>query len=358
MGAHHKGPGKVAQGNQTLDQLIAEQPASILGTQVADQFANRLPFLLKVLDVKDMLSIQVHPSKKAAEIGYAEEEKKGIDRSAPDRNYRDDNHKPELGVALTDFYLLHGFKPEEEIERAITQVPGWGGLLPAFERGGVKELYRTVMEADQARLDSWLNPLVDSLGPESNYDRSQPEFWAARAVAQYSKDGHHDRGLFSIYWFNIVHLTPGQGIFQDAGIPHAYLEGVCIELMANSDNVLRGGLTPKHIDVPELLDKTKFHAKSVEKLLPKPSSHEGWLHYPTPAPDFQLYLAQLHEGGKVEVDTTKGGPAILLLLTGEAQGIREKVLLNETQRTVFVPAGERFTLQGLSETTIYRASVS
>ena len=358
MGAHHKGPGQLGDTGKTLAELVKRQPVDLLGAEVAKQFDNRLPFLLKVLDVKDMLSIQVHPSKKAAEKGYAEEEQKGIDRGAPNRNYRDDNHKPELGVALTDFYLLHGFKSEKEIKGAITQVPGWSGLLPAFQKGGVKELYRTVMEADQAQLDSWLTPLVESLGPESDYDRSQPEFWAARAVTQYSKDGHHDRGLFSIYWFNIVHLTPGQGVFQDAGIPHAYLEGVCIELMANSDNVLRGGLTPKHIDVPELLDKTQFHAKSVEKLLPVPSQQQGWLHYPTPAPDFQLYLTQIHEGEQVEVDTTAGGPAILLLLTGEAQGLQENVLLNEEQRTVFVPAGQRFTLQGLKETTIYRASVS
>ena len=358
MGTHHKGPAKLMGSDYTLADLIHNNPTQQLGQEVAERFANRLPFLLKVLDVNDMLSIQVHPTKAAAEKGFAEEDAKRIDRSAPNRNYRDDNHKPELGVALTDFYLLHGFKSEEEIKRAMTQVPGWSGLLPALERGGVKELYRTVMEADQGQLDSWLNPLVESLGPESDYDRSQPEFWAARAIEQYSENGHHDRGLFSIYWFNIVHLTPGQGVFQDAGIPHAYLEGVCIELMANSDNVLRGGLTPKHIDVPELLDNTRFEAKAVEKLLPQASTHEGWSHYPTPAPDFQLYLTQIHQGGKVEVDTTKGGPSILLLLTGEAQGIQEEVALSVDHRTVFVPAGQKFTLQGLKETTMYRASVT
>ena len=257
MGAHHKGPAELRGEGGTLEELISAAPQDVLGTRVAGRFDARLPFLFKILDVKDMLSIQVHPTKAAAEAGFAREEKDGPERNAPDRNYRDDNHKPELGVALTDFYLLHGFKSSEAIAEALTQVPGWDGLRAVLDKSGVKGLYRHVMELAQPALDRLLQPLVDSLQSEDRYTRDQPEFWAARAVRQYTREGHHDRGLFSIYWFNILHLTPGEGIFQDAGIPHAYLEGVCIELMANSDNVLRGGLTPKHIDVPRA---TREHA--------------------------------------------------------------------------------------------------
>ncbi|NJC25258.1 mannose-6-phosphate isomerase, class I [Neolewinella antarctica] len=355
MGAHAKGPGVIAGSSQNLEEAIQQDPGTLLGTKVAAKFSNKLPFLFKVLDVNDMLSIQVHPTKEAAEKGFAAEEESGPDRSAPDRNYRDDNHKPELGVALTDFYLLHGFRSEAEIRKTLETVPGWADLLTVLDRQGVKGLYQRVMEASQDRVDELLGKLVASLGPESNYTRDQTEFWAARAVTQYSKDGHHDRGMFSVYWFNIVHLTPGQGVFQDAGIPHAYLEGVCIELMANSDNVLRGGLTPKHIDVPELLDKTITTAVNPKKLVPEPSG-DGWLHYPTPAPDFHLSLAQIHNGGSVTV-AGDDGPSILLLLKGALQSVDGQVELNEKARTVFVPANESISFNALTETVLYRASV-
>lgn len=352
MGAHPKGAATLSDGGN-LEELIQGDPTGTLGKVVAERFQGRLPFLFKVLDVKDMLSIQVHPSKKEAEEGFALEEKNGPERSAPDRNYRDDNHKPELGVALTDFYLLHGFQSEAVIRGILESVPGWESLITTFDTKGVKGLYQEVMDADQERVDALLAPLVASLDTEEAYNREQPEFWAARAVNQYTKDGHHDRGMFSIYWFNIVHLKPGEGIFQDAGIPHAYLEGVCLELMANSDNVLRGGLTPKHIDVPELLDKTITEPVAPKKLLPEPAGG-GWHYYPTPVPDFALSLTQLHESGKVEIDTS-GGPAMLLLLTGSVQGVDEEINLDEHNRTVFIPAGSKLTLQALQETTLYRA---
>ncbi|MEL7161278.1 MAG: mannose-6-phosphate isomerase, class I, partial [Bacteroidota bacterium] len=178
--------------------------------------------------------------------------------------------------------------------------------------------------------------------------------WVRRAAQQYGKDGHHDRGIFSIYWFNIVHLRPGQGIFQDAGIPHAYLEGVCVELMANSDNVLRGGLTPKHIDVPELLDKTDCSAV-VPDLLTPVMQFGGWRRYATPAPDFSLSVGDAKAGDYLTVDTTEG-PVILLLLRGGVTG-PNGLQLSETARTVLVPAYRQFTMQVLEDTTLYLAEV-
>lgn len=354
LGTHPKGPAEIVGQDQTLDQYVADDPERILGKDVVKRFGG-LPFLLKILDVKDMLSIQVHPTKEAAEIGFAREEENGPDRSAPDRNYRDDNHKPELGVALTDFYLLHGFRSEAAIRETLNIVPGWAELEKALDNGGVKNLYRHVMEADRTDVNRLLQPLVDSLGQESDYTREQPEFWARRAVSQYSEGGNHDRGLFSIFWFNVVHLKPGEGIYQDAGIPHAYLEGVCVELMANSDNVLRGGLTPKHIDVPELLDKTRFEAVTPEKLTPTDAAG-GWQRYPTPAPDFQLYRANLDAGETLTVDSARG-PEILLLLDGAVEETNGGPRLDAGRRAAFVPAGVRTTLQTGSETVIYRAGV-
>ena len=270
----------------------------------------------------------------------------------PETNYRDDNHKPELGVAISDFYLLHGFREEAAIAETLRQTPGWAELHPILFEEGVAGLYQHVMEADQDEIDRLLTPLVAQL-PERIADKSNPDFWAHKAVEQYSKDGHHDRGLFSIYWFNVVHLRPGQAIYQDAGIPHAYLEGQCFELMASSDNVLRGGLTPKHIDVAELLLNTKTEAVTPQVLRPVADGN-GWEHYPTPAPDFALQFAQLTATDELPLETD--GPEILLLFSGKCSlGDLE---LHAGQRAVFLPAGSATQLTALADTVIYRAKVS
>ncbi|WP_116124586.1 mannose-6-phosphate isomerase, class I [Lewinella sp. IMCC34183] len=352
MGAHPKGPGTLLNRDETLDTLIAEDPARYLGDKVAERFDDRLPFLFKILDVREMLSIQVHPTKQAAEAGFAREEANGPDRDAPDRNYRDDNHKPELGVALTDFYLLHGFRDPDAIRRSLKEVPGWIGLLPSYENEGLEGLYAHVMNADQSAIDRLLQPLVDEIKDE-DYPKDSPRYWARRAVEQYTRDGHHDRGMFSIFWFNLVKLSPGEGIYQDAGIPHAYLEGVCIELMANSDNVLRGGLTPKHIDVPELMDKTRFETVVPDPLDPA-DGPGAWRHFPTPAPDFRLLRRAAAAGSTVSVDSSDA-PAILLLLSGRAEG--DGVDLSEERRTVFVPAGFRGSFTCVEDTVLYQATV-
>ena len=352
MGAHPKGPGQLRNSEHTLDEVIAREPATLLGTAVAERFGDRLPFLLKILDVREMLSIQVHPTKEAAEKGFAQEEREGPARDAPDRNYRDDNHKPELGIALTDFYLLHGFQSEAAIGKTLTTVPGWTELRAPFEAGGTKALYAHVMRADQAEIDRLLQPLVDRLA-DGNFTREDPDFWVRRAVEQYTRDGHHDRGIFSIYWFNLVHLQPGEGIFQDAGIPHAYLEGCCIELMANSDNVLRGGLTPKHIDVTELLDKTRFSPVTPDILHPEAAGPD-WQTYPTPAADFKLLRSAPAAGTSLIVDT-QAGAAILLLLEGALSG--DGVALDEAARTTFIAAGSTLTLEAASDSTVFLATV-
>ena len=352
MGAHPKGPGQLRGSEHTLDELIAREPATLLGVEVAERFGDRLPFLFKILDVREMLSIQVHPTKEAAEKGFAHEERDGPARDAPDRNYRDDNHKPELGVALTDFYLLHGFQSPATIRKTLTSIPGWNALLEPFDAEGTKGLYAHVMHADQDEIDRLLQPLVDRL-QGGDYTREAPDFWAQRAVEQYTDDGHHDRGMFSIYWFNLVHLRPGEGIFQDAGIPHAYLEGCCIELMANSDNVLRGGLTPKHIDVPELLDKTRFGPVMPEVLHPE-AAGSNWQTYPTPAPDFKLFRSTPAGGTSITVDT-RSGAAILLLLEGQLSS--DGVALDETARTTFIAAGTTLTLEAAMDSTVFLATV-
>lgn len=352
MGMHPKGPATVISSGKSLAQVIENNPASMLGEGISQRFDHRLPFLFKILDVQAMLSIQVHPDKGTAEAGYAREEAAGIPQSAPHRNYRDDNHKPELGVAISDFYLLHGFREEAAIADTLRRIPGWADLHPILFEEGVAGLYQYVMEASQDEVDRLLTPLAAYLSGNIT-DKTSPDFWAKRAIEQYSKEGHHDRGIFSIYWFNVVHLRPGQAIYQDAGIPHAYLEGQCFELMANSDNVLRGGLTPKHIDVAELLLNTKTTAVNPRILRPV-SSSEGWAHYPTPAPDFSLLFAELSATEQLLLKAD--GPEILLLYSGECS--LGELSLHAEQRVVFIPANSTLTLTANEDSVIYRAKVN
>jgi mannose-6-phosphate isomerase len=353
LGAHPRGAANIIDSPLNLAEAIAADPAGMLGDEVAKRFNNQLPFLFKVLDVREMLSIQVHPTKAAAEAGFAREEAAGIDLTAPHRTYRDDNHKPELGVALTDFYLLHGFKPKATILRLLRVIPGWDTLLPILEEHGVAGLYEHVMSADQSIVDQLAQGAIDSLGPKSDEGKESLAYWTHQAIEKYSKNGHHDRGIFSIWWMNIVHLHPGEAIFQDAGVPHAYLEGVCLELMANSDNVLRGGLTPKHINVKELLEHTITSPVKPKLLLPN-ISPDNWERYPTPSPDFALYRAELRTGEDLEIDTTEGGPLILFLLKGKL--VSPSITLTTRRRAAFIPAGQIINFLSYEKgTVVYRA---
>ena len=183
FGDHPKGPAEIIGSAYDLKDQIQKSPEEYLGASVIDHFGARIPFLLKVLDVKQMLSIQVHPDKGTAEAGFAREEQNGPDRTAPNRNYRDDNHKPELGLAVSDFYLLHGFRDEAAIRETLRTVPGWAYLERQLDSEGVAGLYEYVMRADQNTVDELLQPLADQLAG-GGYDRDQPEFWARRAVEQ------------------------------------------------------------------------------------------------------------------------------------------------------------------------------
>lgn len=344
LGVHPKGTAMVAteQGPQSLAEVLRGNPA-LLGEKVARVFGE-LPFLFKILDVKEMLSIQLHPTREVAEERFAKEEAAGIPLLADHRNYKDKNHKPEVMVALTDFWLLHGFQTKAVIEQSLQEISAWKDLASVLTNKGVPGLYERVMTATEEEVFSWLDPLYQNLKERQGaLVPSHPDYWAWQAFLQYSTAGHHDRGVFSIYWFNLVHLVAGEGIFQAAGIPHAYLRGVNVELMANSDNVLRGGLTPKHIDVPELLDNVNFSAVSPQILRGEVGDNNG-LDYPVPVPDFTLKQYQMLPGEALS--TSEEGPRILLILKGEA-------LLNGQNyrggEAAFIPANQTLSCHNTGE---------
>lgn len=357
LGAHASSPSLIDIPDATiaLDKFIANNTEAALGKIVAKKFG-QLPFLLKVLDVRDMLSIQVHPSKHVAEVEFANENKRAIPIDAPHRNYRDDNHKPELVVALNDFWLLHGFKTVQDLLITLESIPEFKPLITVFEETGYDQLYKTVMEMPQRTVNELLQPLLDRIIPlyqENKLPKDKEDFWAARAALTFDKDTI-DRGIFSIYFFNLVRLRKGEGIFQDAGVPHAYLEGQCVEIMANSDNVLRGGLTNKHVDIRELMKNIKFEETIPHILLPERLNNEEV--YRTGTPDFKLSRVQLAISKNLPFILMS--PAIVLVIHGGAliQAESSGMQLGRGE-SAFICSGEGITITAESDVDIYLASV-
>ena len=359
LGAHDSAPSIVVSndGKIPLNQFIAGEKEATLGEVVTRRFG-RLPYLLKILDVKDMLSIQVHPSKHTAEVEFAKENNEKIPLNAPNRNYKDDNHKPELMVALSDFWLLHGFKPEKKLRATLQSIKSFASLLGVFDAAGYDQLYKTVMEMPQQTVNDLLKPVLDRILPlyQNNIlKKDKEDFWAARAAITFDQPGNIDRGIFSIYFFNLVHLHPGEGVFQDAGLPHAYLEGQNVEIMANSDNVLRGGLTSKHIDVKELMKNIKFEETVPDILHPlKTTDHEK--SYKTGAPDFILSCFEIKQNAHASFESVTG--EILLIITGIVliNSGKDSIELQKGE-SAFIASHQKISLEALADTEIFKASV-
>jgi mannose-6-phosphate isomerase len=356
LGAHPNHPSQLLDSSsQLLDAFIAADPKEVMGKDVAKKFSS-LPYLLKVLDVRQMLSIQVHPSKQSAIKGFEEENKKGIPVTAPVRNYKDQNHKPELMVSLGDFWLLHGFKKEEDLKKVLANVSELNFLRQVFELEGYKGLYQKVMLMEQEEVNKVLSPLLDRIVPlyqNGKFQKDQEDFWAARAAVTFCKTGDYDRGIFSIYFFNLLYLKKGEGIYQPAGMPHAYLEGQNVEIMANSDNVLRAGLTDKYIDVAELLKHVHFEP-TIPNVLH--SSASGYSVFSTPAEEFELHGYQLNNEDEEAINTQ--APEIWLLIDGAIKAQQDgQTLYFKKGEAVFLPAQTSVILEANAKTTLFRASV-
>lgn len=358
LGAHDNAPSLIETDPvKGLNEYITENPP-LLGKAVAKQFG-RLPYLFKVLDVKDMLSIQVHPSKKSAEEAFQKENKAGIPLTAGHRNYKDNNHKPELMVALGDFYLLHGFRTPDLMRTVLSATPELSSLLAYFEGDDYRRLYSFCMEMEQPAVNALLQPLLHRIVPayqENRLPKGDPHFWAARAALTFNTAGNIDKGIFSIYLLNLVHLKLGEAIFQDAGVLHAYLEGQNMEIMANSDNVLRGGLTPKHVDVPELMKHIRFDATIPQVIHgTKRNSYEEV--YRSPAPDFELSRFLFHPGNAIYFHA--GTAEIFIVMQGKVQfgGEEENPLVLNRGESAVAFAGSEVQIKALDESVVFRAGV-
>jgi mannose-6-phosphate isomerase len=373
LGAHPRAPGTVAiDGARVgLDALVAGAPVEVLGESDARRFGGKLPYLFKVLDARAMLSLQAHPSLAQARAGFARENAAGIPLDAPTRTYRDDNHKPEVHAALTDFWMLHGFRPLEEIADTLDAVPELSPLAPGFrtllrraggDRGSgrvlLRDLYRALMAMRQPEVDRMLDPLVRRLEQGSREDRNSHDFWALRAARAFPlPDGHRDRGIAAIYLLNLVHLLPGQGTFQPAGTLHAYLEGANVELMASSDNVLRGGLTGKHVDAEGLMDTLTFEAERSPVLDGRRVSDTEWA-YDAPVGEFLLSRIE-PAPGKPYAEARDHGADCLIVLGGAARAVTMEDTLDLPRGAAcLIPSGIAYWLEAAGgAAVVWRARV-
>ena len=351
LGAHPSAPSKVigTQEEISLGDFLHQNPTA-LGTQSRQLFGDNLPYLLKILDVANPLSIQLHPTKEQAEIGFAQENAAGIPLNDPKRTYKDDNHKPEMMIALSDFWLLHGFKTKAQILDILRQRPSLAELATKLTSQNLADFYADIMLATQDQLAQWLLPIIDS--QQKAYEQNQlamqnPDYWVLYTLhaMNISRD-KLDAGLMSFYLFNIVNLQVGEGIFQAAGVPHAYLRGQNIELMACSDNVIRGGLTPKHVDIEQLLKIIDCSEIIPQIIAPAPKNQVYT--YPTPIADFAL--SNMPYAKNTEISDRTLNSTILLVIVGEItlEAAQQKLTLKQGQ-AAFIEADTDYRVHGIQE---------
>ena len=307
LGAHPRGPSMLRRGggDSPLDEVIAGDPVGELGAETARLFGGELPFLLKILAVDQPLSLQAHPNRQQAQAGFDVEDERGIPVDADHRSYRDRNHKPELVCALEPFTAFCGFRPPSTAAELLDSlnVPD---LSPAIG-------FLRVAKAEQAL--RWLLERPPSAGAEIAHDVAaacgepgpfpEERKWAVRIAEQHPGD----IGVAIALMLNLVELSPGQALYLAAGNLHVYLQGVAVEIMANSDNVLRGGLTPKHVDVPALLEVVDFRVHEI----PVTTPDGPFFTFRPPVPDF--CLTRIHVDGETRCQPV--GPEIVLCASGE-----------------------------------------
>ena len=316
MGAHPSSPsGLIRDGGQvTLDRVIAADPAAALGAACTNRFGPRLSFLLKILAPEKALSIQVHPDRAQAEAGYLAENERGIPLRDGARNYVDDWPKPELLCAVTRFEALAGFRATQDLLALLAELdagplrPVTKELAAAGESGRLDALRAVLSWPPDQREDLQNSVLAGCARLAAGGGRYAA---GCGAILRIAADHPADPGVVAALLLNYSVLEPGEALYMPAGGLHAYIKGVGIELLANSDNVLRAGLTPKHVDVPELL-RLVDPSVAVPVIKPRPVTPSTMV-YDTPAPEFQLYRMNVTAGAAA---LPHDGPRIALCLEG------------------------------------------
>ncbi|CAM5510051.1 MULTISPECIES: mannose-6-phosphate isomerase, class I [Streptomyces] len=357
MGAHPAAPSRLlrAHGPEPLDALIRSRPAAELGEATLRRFGPRLPFLLKLLAVESPLSIQVHPDLAQAAVGHRIENAQGVPLDAPYRNYRDDNHKPEMIVALSGFEGLCGFKPPTHCADllAALRLPELAPHVTTLREEPEEPALRAVFSAFLTAPATLVAAVAASVAREAETAEEDRPAWQAYDRVARARPG--DPGLLAALMLQHVRLAPGEGIFLGAGVPHAYLRGLGVEIMASSDNVLRCGLTSKHVDTEELLRVVRATASPVRVLRPAARGAGAEEVYAAPVDDFRLSRVRLSAGSCAALDAT--APQILVCTSGSirlSSGSRGSLTLRPGE-SAYAPAGDQVTVRGEGE--VFRATV-
>lgn len=321
FGAHHAAPSTV--GGRGLDQIISDDPEAALGARVRGEFGDNLPFLLKILAADTPLSVQAHPTREQAEAGYAAENAAGIDLRSGLRNYKDPNHKPELLVALTPFRALAGLRPASDTIALFEQLNcatlnRYTAMLhDDNEEEGLRALFTTWISLPRTKRVQLIDDIAAICATHTT--AAGDEQWMTdvkQTFLELNEMYPGDVGVLASLLLNYVELAPGEALFLGAGRLHAYISGMAIEIMANSDNVLRGGLTTKHVDVPELVRILDFSTLSDPRVA---AVERGVVtDYPVPVGDFVLSRHRFAAGGSADdaLEVAGDGPAIVLCTAG------------------------------------------
>jgi mannose-6-phosphate isomerase len=347
MGAHPGDPSYVVGPDGTernLLELVESDPLGQLGERCAKRWGGRLPFLLKILAAEEPLSMQAHPSAAQAAEGHAREEQLGIPRDAPNRNYPDPTAKPELVCALSEFHALAGFRAPDRTVKLLKAIetPGlakYTGLLEAEpDPSGLRALFTTWITLPQASLDELLPEVLDSC---VRHVAERGEFAVeCKTILELGEAHPRDAGVLAALLLNRLTLRAGEAIYLPAGNLHLYLHGTAVEILANSDNILRCGLTPKHVDVPELLRVVDFACGEMPVQCGESGGRMAVYH--TDAPEFELSRVEWDAGVDDEIVVDCAGPQILLCTGGDllvTADDGEKVELRRG-RSVWLPASD------------------
>jgi mannose-6-phosphate isomerase len=359
MGAHPKAPSLVRLDDEVmpLNALIHSDPAAILGPEVAARFAGQLPFLFKVLAADRALSIQAHPDRAQAREGFARENARGLPLDAPTRNYRDPHHKPELICALSTFWGLNGFRSPNAIHAQLARLcpHSLGHLLAGLQETpqalALEGFFQGLMRLAPALRPAVIAEALDHARPRVAQDP------VCRWIVEIQRLFPEDVAMLAPAYLHLVRLEPGEAMYLPAGQLHAYLQGVGLEVMANSDNVLRGGLTAKHIDLSELLRVLRFSPAPPRRVAPT-TLGPGEACYATPAEEFLLSIIEPLPG-RVFNSSGERGPEILLCLEGQArlEGVQGNAPLDLVKGDALLIPAALTAYRIAGEARIYRASV-
>ena len=374
MGIHPEAPSTTWLKNRELSlyKIIKNNPAYYLGEQGVQKF-NSLPFLFKLLAAERPLSIQAHPDLSRAKEGFQRENLAGLAPDAPNRNYRDPNHKPEIICALTPFTGMCGFRQPAEIRELLNDFLTPSGLIPPDKArslsNGMAPLLDSLENTDiSTALKNFLHALFslsadmcqelsDYIIRESTRRLTAPDqetlslaHW--EKMVYFTKLYPDDPAVISPLYLNLFSLEPGEAVFLQSGTLHSYIHGFGLELMANSDNVLRGGLTSKHIDINELINILDFNPIKPEII--KPPGPDINFTYPTRCSEFSLSV--MH-GTAIETEFCNSGPAICIVSSGELEicGKQDRAIFRKGQSVFIPPARQPLVFRG--NYTIYAATI-